>query len=122
MTSLIRRAALVAAIATAGLTPPDIAHAAAHTPAEMPCPDGKVCAWTMPYGKGEQVVYDQWEAAGFIDPPVSSVQNRTEESWCFYSRPLFSVLGENRRINPGETVESLGFRAQSAHRAGCRRS
>ncbi|MFI7230349.1 hypothetical protein ACIBO5_44670 [Nonomuraea angiospora] len=114
MAHLMCRVVLAATFTSAGLAVPGVAHAGQR---DAFCPDSSICDWMRSHNGGAPaVVYEEWEAAGFIYPPVSTVQNRTDEPRCFYEQPMFSR--RQRRVNFGEMVESLGFRAESAHRTG----
>ncbi|MDJ1133437.1 peptidase inhibitor family I36 protein [Streptomyces iconiensis] len=89
------------------------------TPAVAPLPCAHVnalCAWTGPGGSGEQrVVRTETKA---LTPPVRSVRNLTNETWCLYEGRAFSGT-QKFELTPYESRHDLGFAARSARPHSC---
>ncbi|MEV0614492.1 hypothetical protein AB0I81_14285 [Nonomuraea sp. NPDC050404] len=142
MRTLLRRAAVVLAVATAtaGLAMPASAapepaapkaaapestapkpaapeatapKPAAKAPANWACPRiVGVCALDAD-GRLRMISRDE----AVIVPPVIKAANNTPDHWCFYSSRGFA--GERREVSPGEVVHDFGFDVWSARNGYC---
>ncbi|MFD1545798.1 hypothetical protein [Nonomuraea guangzhouensis] len=119
MTTLLRRAAVLLATATAaaGLALPASATAptatAGQAAAPLSCPGVVgVCALNV---AGVFRIITSGEP--YLAPPVVAAVNQTPEPWCFFSAPGFN--GDRREVAPQESVEDFGFHVQSARPGPC---
>lgn len=117
MKRFVKKAVSFAAVSAAALGVAVLPATSAHAAPEFPCPRiMAVCTWSEPGGQGRAGLV--FEDRDFLNPPVQSAQNQTDQTWCFFDAPGFQ--GEQRReIQPWETAHDFGFAAYSARRGGC---